>query len=188
MIKIVPYQTTWIDIFRQEAAILRDVLGSDAFAIHHIGSTSVVGLAAKDVIDIQVTVADLQLPVRSRLERCYFLQNVNISGDHCPAGQDHLPAEELAKFFFSKQEPRINLHIREKGRFNQRYPLLCRDYLRSHPLAAKAYEQIKKQLAHYFPNNADVYYDIKDPVFDIIMAGAEDWARVSNWTIPETDA
>jgi hypothetical protein len=46
----------------------------------------------------------------------------------------------------------------------------------------------KKQLAHHFPNDANPYYDIKDPVFDIIMSGAEDWAAYTNWEIPASDA
>lgn len=103
-------------------------------------------------------------------------------------GRNDLLTAELAKSFYHKNEPRVNLHIREQGRLNQRYPLLCRDYLRSHPLAAKAYEEIKKQLAHHFPNNAEAYYDIKDPVFDIIMAGAEDWATSTSWELPGPDA
>lgn len=188
MIEIVPYQPSWPVTFHNIAAQLRILLSNEVLAIHHIGSTSVPGLAAKNVIDIQVTVPHLQAPVRQQLEEGGFIFHTGIPGDHQPPGRDDLPPGELAKFFYHKNEPRVNLHVREQGRFNQRYPLLCRDYLRSHPLAAKAYEEIKKQLAHHFPGNMEAYYDIKDPVFDIIMSGAEDWAAVTNWQLPASDA
>jgi dephospho-CoA kinase len=56
---IVDYDPTWPDQFEQLAADLRRRLGDDILGIDHIGSTSVPGLAAKDVIDLQVTVASL---------------------------------------------------------------------------------------------------------------------------------
>jgi GrpB-like predicted nucleotidyltransferase (UPF0157 family) len=74
-----------------------------------------------------------------------------------------------------------------QGRFNQRYALLCRDYLRTHPGAANAYGAIKIALARLHPNDQDAYYDVKDPVFDVIMAGAEDWAAQTNWSVPPSD-
>ena len=64
---------------------------------------------------------------------------------------------------------------------------LCRDFLRSHPVAAQAYAQVKQQLALRFPDDEDAYYDIKDPVFDIIVEGAEEWALRTNWIQPPGD-
>ena len=69
------------------------------------------------------------------------------------------------------------MHVREDGRFNQRYPLLCRDYLRATPAAAAAYVEVKRPLAARFPDDRETYADVKDPVFDVLMAGAEAWAR-----------
>ena len=188
MIEIIPFQSSWTTTFNNIAAQLRASLSGDALAIHHIGSTSVPGLAAKNVIDIQVTVSHLQVAVQQQLEENDFIFHTGNIGDHKPPGRDDLGPAELAKLFYHKNEPRVNLHIRERGRFNQRYPLLCRDYLRSHPLAAKAYEEIKKQLAHHFPNDANAYYAVKDPVFDLIMSGAEDWATFTGWQLPASDA
>ena len=99
-----------------------------------------------------------------------------------------LPARELEKRAFGYAGRRVHLHVREAGRFNQRYPLLCRDYLRAHPLAASAYGEIKRQLARRFPNDVEAYYDVKDPVFDVLMAGAEEWVARVGWQPPPTDA
>ncbi len=48
--------------------------------------------------------------------------------------------------------------------------------------------EIKQHLADWFPENVDRYYDVKDPVFDIIMDGAKAWAELCKWAIPEEDA
>ena len=54
-IEIVPYQETWVEEFKAQGIRLRKITGDSALRIDHIGSTSVPGLAAKDVIDIQIT-------------------------------------------------------------------------------------------------------------------------------------
>ena len=153
--------------------------------IHHIGSTAIPGLAAKNVIDIQLTVNDLASVNCAAIERQGFIERPGLV-DHCPPGLS-LPKDDLRKLFFRGTGRRAHLHIRERGRFNQRFALLCRDYLRSHHTAAGAYALIKRRLADRFPENDDAYYDIKDPVFDIIMDGANDWARLVGWSLPSGD-
>jgi GrpB-like predicted nucleotidyltransferase (UPF0157 family) len=187
VITIVPYKPSWPEAFREIAGPLRLAVGDAALAIHHIGSTSVPGLAAKDIIDIQMTVADFdQIPVAKVEALGYTFRNFTLT-DHCPPGME-IAAIELEKRYFACADRPIHLHVRQLGRFNQRYPLLCRDYLRTHPMAANAYAEIKRQLAHYFPNDVDAYYAIKDPVFDAFMAGAFEWATFTNWQLPPTDA
>lgn len=187
MIVIVPYNEGWPHSFHRVGGRIREALGERALAVHHVGSTSVPGLAAKDIIDVQLTVADLGAPLQPQLEEVGFYDRSDITRDHAPPGMA-LAAEELEKRYFQSQAPAVHLHVRVSGRFNQRYPLLCRDYLRAHPLAARAYEEIKRQLAARFPHDADAYYAIKDPVFDVLMAGAEEWAARTAWQLPETDA
>ena len=91
---------------------------------------------------------------------------------------------ELQKRFFAGTRRRVHLHVRQRGRFNQRFSVLSRDFLRTHPCSAGAYAAIKQRLALLFPDNEDAYYDIKDPVFDIIMDAAEEWARRVAWSLP----
>jgi GrpB-like predicted nucleotidyltransferase (UPF0157 family) len=186
MIKIVDYQPTWPAEFAALGERLRRHMREAALAIHHIGSTAVAGLAAKDVIDIQVTVADLGSLPSAAIEAAGFKLR-DIHTDHLPPGMSLLP-EQLEKRFFAGVDRSTNLHVRVRGRFNQRYALICRDYLRAHPAAAAPYAEIKRQLARRFPNDADAYYDIKDPVFDVIMAGAGEWAERTSWQEPVSDA
>jgi GrpB-like predicted nucleotidyltransferase (UPF0157 family) len=187
MITIVPYKESWMAGFHRIGSDIKIGLGDLALAIHHIGSTSVPGLSAKDVIDIQVTVASLDRRIADRLLEIGFYRLEDISADHRPPGRADLSESDLQKQFYQRQSPNVNLHVRITGTYNQRYPLLCRDYLRQHGDAAKAYELVKINLAKRFPNNLDAYYEIKDPVFDIIMAGAEAWANRTNWSIPQSD-
>ena len=184
-IMIEPYRATWPEAYREIAGRLRAAAGDGILAIHHIGSTAVPGLAAKDVIDIQITVADLAARSEAPIAAVGFTL-ARPGADHCPPGLS-LSAEQLAKRLYNFEGRRANVHVRQAGRFNQRYPLLCRDYLRAHPGAAAAYGEIKRQLAARFPDDVEAYYDIKDPVFDLIMAGAEDWAAAEAWSPPPSD-
>jgi GrpB-like predicted nucleotidyltransferase (UPF0157 family) len=61
-----------------------------------------------------------------------------------------------------------HIHIRELDRFNQRYALLFRDYLRDSEAVRKEHEVVKRRAARLFPNSIDGYLFLKDPVFHII--------------------
>jgi GrpB-like predicted nucleotidyltransferase (UPF0157 family) len=180
MIEIIPYQPRWPSEFAELAARIRSAVGDRVVGLHHIGSTSVPGLCAKDVIDIQLTVADLSVPLRE-LENAGFTAT-DISADHCPPGLE-LAAGELAKRYFRGEGRRSHLHVRRAGAFNQRYPILFRDFLRANAGAREAYGEIKRQLARYFPEDVEAYYDVKDPACDLIFAGAAEWAKASGWVL-----
>jgi len=184
-IKILPPQQTWADEFQALKPWLL-LLAPPQTVIHHIGSTAVPGLAAKDIIDVQLTVDSLELVDVDAFTNSGFRQS-SASIDHRPLGMSLADAELRKILFRSTQGRSINVHVRERGRFNQHYPLLCRDFLRSHPVAAEAYGMIKQRLAERFPDDEEFYYDIKDPVFDLIVEGANEWARAVSWKQPEND-
>jgi len=183
-IEIVPYDPRWPEEFCWIGRGLRDVLVDLALRIDHIGSTSVPDLPAKDIIDIQVTVASLQPaePLVAALASAGYTVREGICRDHMPSGVDG-PVAEWEKLFFAAppEQRRTNLHVRVQDRANQRYALLFRDYLRTHPLALSGYAEVKRQLARHHPDDISAYLDVKDPVCDIIMAGAEAWAAATRW-------
>jgi GrpB-like predicted nucleotidyltransferase (UPF0157 family) len=182
-ITISPYDESWPAEFRRIGAPLRSALGDLAVRIDHIGSTAVPGLAAKDVIDVQVTVARLDAAALARaLAPLGFTLRDDIARDHVPPGWDDTPAE-WRKLYFQPpvSQRRSHLHVREAGRANQRYALLFRDYLRAVPAAAAAYAQIKGALARRHPEDQDAYYEVKDPVCDLIIDAAERWAASTNY-------
>jgi GrpB-like predicted nucleotidyltransferase (UPF0157 family) len=188
VIAIVPYQREWPDQFARLGRGLRDVLGDLALRIDHIGSTAVSGLAAKDIIDIQVSARGLTTELEDALNHAGYEPLAHITRDHVPAGKPEDP-EQWRKWFYNERGSprRVNLHVRVAGRANQRYALLFRDYLRANAAATAAYGQVKMALARYHAENDEAYYAIKDPVCDIIMAGAETWAAGTGWVPRPSD-
>ena len=201
MPEIIPYQSRWPAEFRQIASLLKQGLGEMALRIDHIGSTAVAGLAAKDVIDIQVTVAALDNDLRQAIEALGFPGMEGMQCDHRPPGAAG-PDSDWEKLYFHQAagERRAHIHVRVAGRPNQRYPLLFRDYLRAHPASAAAYAELKRRLAaalanphagqeEHLPRVASIDYpEVKDPAVDLIYFAAEDWAAATGWEPGPPDA
>jgi GrpB-like predicted nucleotidyltransferase (UPF0157 family) len=186
-IEIVDYQPAWREDYARIAQRLRDLGAANIVRIDHIGSTSVEGLAAKDVIDIQVTVTDLSDPEHLHaLVGAGFQLRSGIDSDVLVGMDQNSP--ELRKQYFREPdgERRTHVHVREAGRLNQRYALLFRDYLRAEADARRSYEAIKRRLAEVYPTDIDGYLSIKDPVMDLIYQAAEQWAHVQRWQ-PDED-
>jgi GrpB-like predicted nucleotidyltransferase (UPF0157 family) len=183
MVTIAEPDSGWASEFDGIAETLRRDLRDDARRVDHIGSTSVPGLPAKDVIDVQVTVRDESAleRVASMLEVSGWQRIQRIDRDHHVPGLSDDPSE-WRKAIFGPPEGsrRINLHVRMEGRANQRYGLLFRDYLREHPDAAAAYAEVKRGLATLAPD-AGAYADAKDPACDLIYLAAERWAAETGW-------
>jgi GrpB-like predicted nucleotidyltransferase (UPF0157 family) len=180
---IMVYRDVWPRDFAVLAARVRAALGSLALRVDHIGSTAVPGLASKDRIDVQVTVATPQAldAAADALAAAGFLPRPAITSDHVPAGSDSLPERWVKRFVVAPPHERpANIHIRVAGMPNQRYALLFRDYLRAHPQSAAAYGELKRRLA---ANLADLrtYADVKDPACDLIAVAAESWAMCIGW-------
>ena len=158
IIEIVPYDENWPREFARIAGPLRATLREVALRIDHIGSTSVPGLAAKDIIDVQVTVRDFDVPLEAVLSLLGYMRVLDINGNHLPP-QVPGPASEWEKRYFQPPEGQrpTHLHVRAQGRANQRYALLFRNYLRTHPVAAGAYAEIKRSLARHQPEKSRHY-------------------------------
>lgn len=187
MIEIVLYRESWPDEFAAIGAALRRALGELAVRIDHIGSTSVPGLAAKDVIDIQISVRELDDRVAEALAPFGYVRLGHIGGDHRPPEAEGPDSDWQKQLFVQPQgRRRANIHVRVENRPNQRYPLLFRDYLRAHPASAEAYSRLKLELARVL-DDIGTYSDVKDPACDLIAIAAEDWARAAGWSPGPSD-
>lgn len=184
MIVITDYKPTWSQEFESLRLSLTALLGALAVRIDHIGSTAVSGLSAKDIIDIQVTVHELNPQIIQKLTDAKYRYWENITHDHVPLGADN-NAKLWEKFFFTepKGQRRTNVHIRIHSHPNQSYALLFRDYLRTHPNCTRTIELIKREIVKRHADDVTAYYDIKDPVYDLIWNAALDWAKQTNWKI-----
>ena len=182
MIEIVSYHADWPAEYEVIAAEVRAALGERALRIDHIGSTSVPGLAAKDIIDVQVTVDRFDDALEAAFRSIGYVVCPEYGADHRPPNVLG-PDSDWEKRYFeppASQRP-THMHVRILGRPNQRYPLLFRDYLRTHPAAAAGYAALKRCLAFYHGDDRKVFTEIKNPVCDVIMAAAEEWAQAVNW-------
>jgi GrpB-like predicted nucleotidyltransferase (UPF0157 family) len=139
MIRIVGYDSAWPVMFEVEAAGLREALGDAALRIEHVGSTSVPGLAAKPVIDIQVSVAGLP-PAAAHVEALAAL------------GYRHVPLGSFDLVYPFFQKPATwpsthHVHLCVLGGEQERRHLAFRDWLRVHPAATAEYARLKRALA-----------------------------------------
>ena len=181
---VVPHDRRWAERAAQLSAALRDQTGGVAERIEHIGSTAIPGMAAKDVLDVQLSVADLDRAAGALdepLARLGFQRQPYVH-DHVPAGSLDDPARWAKRVWARRDHPDgdANLHARLRGSPGERLALLFRDWFRAHAEAVAAYSAFKVALA---AEVADVgtYSDLKDPVVDLVIVAAEQWAAASGW-------
>jgi GrpB-like predicted nucleotidyltransferase (UPF0157 family) len=171
-IAIVSYDPSWTERFEQERSRILDALGPVARRIDHVGSTAVPGLAAKPIVDIDLSVDDpddepayvpaleragYQLRVRERAHRMLRTSDLDVHVHVCPAG----------------------------GEWERRH-LLFRDWLRVDTTDRERYAAAKRQLARRDWPDMNAYADAKTMVIQEITADAEQWARATSWT-PRTE-
>jgi pyroglutamyl-peptidase I len=183
-LSVVPYNPDWPKEFEEIRSSLIETLGHLAFSVDHIGSTSIPGLAAKDIIDIQISVKALNDELLTAMESLGYKLVEHVTSDHIPAGMEPDP-KLWRKWFFKApaNQRKTNTHIRIAGNPNQMYPLLFRDYLRNHPKTASSYGEFKLRLAANI-SNPSMYPDVKDPAVDLIFFPALQWAETTHWKNP----
>lgn len=193
LIGVTEYQDAWPRQFQQTAAKIRAAVGDFAERIDHIGATAVPGLAAKPVIDLMVSVSDLDKVgyVVSTMAEAGYVHRPNADNDQPPPWETSDPAEWNKEYFRTPDDviPRIHVHFRQVGRRNQRYALLFRDYLRSNRRARESYGLYKRLLGEATghisgPGGTGLYLDLKGPVLDLIADAAEKWAETTEWRLP----
>jgi GrpB-like predicted nucleotidyltransferase (UPF0157 family) len=165
-VEVVPYDPTWPTLYRAEAASLAALLGDELVAVHHIGSTSVPGLAAKPIIDI--------LPVVQRIERIDDLNDLLLAVGFVPKGENGIRGRR----YFTKEVEgvrRVHVHIFALGHPEVVRHLDFAAYLRAHPAEMQAYANLKRALAQRFPNDTIGYTDAKSAFIHEIDQRASAW-------------
>ncbi len=156
-IVVVDYDPAWPEAFERLRALVWPVVQDFALAIEHVGSTSVPGLAAKPIIDMDVIVASpAQIPLAiERLGTLGYVHrgNLGIEGREAFQQPAHLPPHHLYVCLLDSVSLRNHLALR--------------DYLRSHPEAMQAYGALKKRLAQEYAHNIEAYIEAKS---DLILS------------------
>ena len=178
---VVPPDPTWAAQGARLVARLRDALGHRAASVDHIGSTSVPGLLAKDVVDLQVGVtrlADADDPVflAALDDRGFF----RVEGNHADTG--HGGGGLWAKRFHASADPgRIaNLHVREIGSPGWEFALRFRDWLAAEPAALAEYAALKRRLVAQSATTS-AYVEAKEPWFATAYGRVGEWAQRTGW-------
>ncbi len=168
IIKVVPYDPGWPARFRAEALRLRALLGDNAVAFHHIGSTAIPDIKAKPIIDILVEVRDIN--------RVDDSNSKMIRQGYLPKGEFGIPGR---RYFRKGTEIRHthHVHVFQTGDPQFERHLDFRDYLRAHPVEAQAYSRLKESLARKFPEDPEGYMDGKDGFIKKAEIRAKVWKK-----------
>ncbi|WP_336773205.1 GrpB family protein [Paenibacillus sp. MMO-58] len=169
--RIAEHNPLWPDMFQKTAARLRAALGDIALRIDHIGSTSISGLDAKPIIDIQISVSRLDEldGYKSKIEELGFVYR-----------EDN---PDMSKRYF-RETPgnhRTHIHVRQAGSFSEQMNLLFRDYLRQHPEDRLRYGQEKHRLMELYKHERIKYVEGKGPIVWDILQKAHLWSQSAGW-------
>ena len=147
------YSPTWVEKFEVIKNLIVSVFGNKALHVEHVGSTSIVGMKSKPIIDVLVIVegiADLRKETY-KMEGLGYLYKENYLSPNSLFLCKEIDGERLE-----------NIHIFPTGHTRIAEFLNKRDYLRVHPEEVKKYSDIKVQLAKEFPNDYISYKKGKD--------------------------
>ncbi|MDQ0801285.1 dephospho-CoA kinase [Arthrobacter sp. SLBN-112] len=184
-----PHREDWARQAAMIAARLAAAAPDAILAVDHVGSTSVPGLAAKDVIDLQVAVPDLEAAatIAPLLAAAGFPAVRGIESD-TPKPDAPDPSAWLKRFHANADPCRaVNVHVRPAGSAGWRYALMFRDWLRDDPSALKLYEEHKADLARRFAGSTGTgaYAAAKEPWFtDVAWPLMSAWAEATGWQPP----
>jgi GrpB-like predicted nucleotidyltransferase (UPF0157 family) len=155
----------WPARFERERARIAGALGATARRIDHIGSTSVPGLAAKPIVDVQVSVSDIG-------DEAAFVGPLAAAGYVLRVREP-----EDGHFMLRTPEIDVHVHICAAGSEWERRHLLLRDWLRHDAADRALYEATKRELARREWDDMNDYADAKSDVIAAMTARAESWAR-----------
>jgi GrpB-like predicted nucleotidyltransferase (UPF0157 family) len=133
--------------------------------IDHVGSTSVPGMAAKPIVDIQVSVASFD-PAERYDEPLSAL------------GYEHRSDDEPRHRFYKRERDGrtlFHLHVCETGKDWESDHLLFREFLKAHPLIAEKYGEMKREAASHHAEHRERYTATKEPHLEGLMKAARRW-------------
>ncbi|MBB6024721.1 GrpB-like predicted nucleotidyltransferase (UPF0157 family) [Paenibacillus sp. JGP012] len=175
--RIASYNPNWRTLFIELGSNLRNSLGNTALRIDHIGSTSIEGIDAKPIIDIQISVLDFD-------DELSFKPHIEGLGFELRTNND----DKTKKYF--REIPgtrRTHIHVRQAGSFGEQTTLLFRDYLRRNSNDCTKYVNEKHRLMNLYKNDRPKYVEGKGPIVWEILNRASRWSQEVGWRPGKTD-
>ncbi|MGZ8803249.1 MAG: dephospho-CoA kinase [Mycobacterium sp.] len=191
-LRLVPSDPQWAAQARRIVARLRTACGHRASRVDHIDSTAIQGMDAKNVIDIQVTVASLEVAdeltdalLAAGYPRTSITDDVGKPDGRSTVGEfDHMDDESLwRKRLYCSADPGrpTNVHIRVDGWPGQQFALLFVDWLTANPAVQGEYLEFKRNVAGQGYSSTGAYADAKEPWFLDAYRRAWQWADTTGW-------
>jgi GrpB-like predicted nucleotidyltransferase (UPF0157 family) len=167
---VVPYDPEWARVFEALRHVYRGTLGELVVAIEHVGSTSVPGLAAKPIIDIDVVIqSHAELPaVMDGLTRLGYRHKGDLGVPGREAfGRDG--ADDVPRDGSGRRWPAHHLYACASDSRELRRHLAFRDWLRSNPEVAHEYGNLKQRLTELYRDDWEAYTDGKSDFIEGIL-------------------
>ena len=155
---VLPYDSAWKTAFEDIRAELDAALGNLAIAIEHVGSTSVVGMSAKPIIDIDVVIPDYTVfdDVVQRLAQIGYTHEGDLG----------IKDREAFKYTDKPHLQKHHLYVCPQNSAELHRHVTFRDFLRANPDAVKTYSAVKETAAERYPDDIDGYINYKSPCIE----------------------
>jgi GrpB-like predicted nucleotidyltransferase (UPF0157 family) len=168
LVKVEKYNPLWQEEFNKEKLNLKEIFGKVAKSVEHVGSTSVVGLSAKPIIDIAIGVNALE-DINKVKEKILKFSHYSIKEDNAD-GEILMRRGAPIKSWEDKPEYVTHfIHIMKINGGKYRETLAYRDYLRANSDVLKEYDDLKQKLAVRYKNDRKAYTKAKDEFIKSIL-------------------
>ena len=159
-VELKEHNEKWKKEYKREVSRLNSIIGEKVCGFEHIGSTAIQGIKAKPVIDMIAVIKESE-----ELEKIVSLLEEN--------GYEHRPKGDRKGRKFLAKGPKENrthyLSLTREGSELYKRTTNFRDYLNSHPQAAKKYSQLKQKLAEKYPEKRKKYTEEKTEFIENIL-------------------
>ena len=155
---VLPYDASWKTAFNDIRRELEAALGDLAVGIEHVGSTSVEGLSAKPIIDIDVVIRDYSVfdAVVRKLASVGYVHEGDLG----------IKDREAFKYTHKPHLQKHHLYVCPQDSAELRRHITFRDFLRSNPDAVQEYSAVKETAARLYPEDIDGYIAFKSPCIE----------------------
>lgn len=155
---VLPYDASWKTAFEDIRRELEAALGDLAISIEHVGSTSVEGLSAKPIIDIDVVIRDYSVfdAVVRKLASVGYIHEGDLG----------IKDREAFKYTHKPHLQKHHLYVCPQDSAELRRHITFRDFLRSNPDAVQEYSAVKETAARLYPEDIDGYIAFKSPCIE----------------------
>lgn len=155
---VLPYDRTWISDFQEIKNEIEGAIGDLIVGIEHVGSTSVEGMSAKPIIDIDVVIKDYSVfdDVTRKLEMIGYIHEGDLG----------IKDREAFKYSDKPHLQKHHLYVCPEYSAELHRHVTFRDFLRNNPEAVKKYSLAKERAAALFPDDIDKYIEYKSPCIE----------------------